>query len=208
VLLQVGISNAVLADESKEPCEIFLQSRLRSYKQECSSSFNKADKSTLYAIGRAYDLGFGEAKFKNEIVIWLGKRDAQSAAIWFERAARLGDDGSAFVLAQMYRFGTEGFSKNYEKMIYWYQEAVKLKNARAASELASIYGKGFGSITPLQNDYFQYYWTLVSDAMDGKPDIKWNEELEANLPFQKIIEIQNQVENCLRSEFRKCDPRQ
>lgn len=192
--------------QQKHPCAIFLETKLRINEKLCEEKYKTADKNILYSIADTYDFGFANAKYEGNILTHLGERDTKTAIIWYERAAEIGDDGSAYALGNIYLNGFNGVTRNYEKSIYWFRKAVSLKNPTAAISLASIYGRGLKSIPHLQNDYLLYFWTLVGDAIDKKPDAQHNKNIEARLTYKDIIEFQNKVDFCVKSNFKNCNP--
>ena len=205
VALVIAFQSAAFSQQI-HPCDVFNDSWLKLNAELCEKNYQSADKYTLYAIGRKYEDGFANAKYSGNVLVKMGVSDTLKAIIWYERAADIGDDGSAYVLGNIYFFGQGNVTKNYEKSIYWFKRAVSLKNPTASTELASIYGRGFKSIPQLQNDYLHYYWTLVGDAIDKKPDFKFNKSIEDKLSYKQIIDVQNKVEICVKSDFKNCNP--
>jgi hypothetical protein len=192
--------------QQKHSCDMLNESRLRINSKLCEQNYKTADKNALFNIGYLFQTGLNNAEYEGDKLIKLGEKDTETAILWYQRATELGDDGSPYIIANLYLNGYDGITRNYEKSIYWFRVAVSLKNPSAANELARIYGKGFGSIPQLQNDYLQYYWVLVSDAIDKKPDYQWNKQIEARLAYKDIIEVQNKVEFCVKSNFKNCNP--
>jgi len=207
-ILAVGFSFFQMQSiaQQKHPCDMLNESRLRLNSKLCEENYKTANKSTLYTIGSLYQTGLKNAIFEGDILVKLNEKDTETAILWYQRATELGDAGSPYVIANLYLNGYDGITRNYEKSIYWFRVALSLKNPSAASSLASIYGKGLGSVPQLQNDYLQYYWTLVGDAIDKKPDAQHNKNIEARLTYKDIIEVQNKVEFCVKSNFKSCNP--
>lgn len=89
------------------------------------------DRTSMYELGRMYELGVGT------------ERNQQEAISWYEQAAAKGNGRAAFKLGKTYYEGKH-VPKDFAKAHKWFLKAVDNGNAEARTYLATMYREGQG----------------------------------------------------------------
>ncbi|MGB9203860.1 MAG: tetratricopeptide repeat protein, partial [Terriglobales bacterium] len=85
-------------------------------------------------------------------------RRADQAAIWYRKAAELGNEKAQNSLAVLYWVG-DGVEKDKTEAVRWYRKAARQGNTNAMFNLGAAYYNGEGVST---NDALAYAWFLLS----------------------------------------------
>ncbi len=100
------------------------------------------------------------------------KKDFKEAAIWFEKAANLGDLKSMTNLAYLYTYG-DGVKKNFETAFSWYEKSASLGNIDAQINISFLYISGQGVKKDMKKAAF---WAKkVKDTGDERIDQIWEQ---------------------------------
>ena len=65
-------------------------------------------------------------------------QDEETAVMWYQKAANLGNEKAMFALAEIYRAG-KVVPKDIEKAVFWYKKAAEIGCADAMATLGDIY---------------------------------------------------------------------
>jgi len=109
--------------------------------------------SSLNNLGTLYYYGLGVSK------------DKDKAIELYKKAAKGGDMYCQFYLADNYHFGRDGFSEDYGKAYYWYQQASNQGHAKAARRIGYMYENGNG----FKPNYEKaFYWHKLAAKRGNK----------------------------------------
>lgn len=114
------------------------------------------DPEITYQVAHLYDFGFGEVANKETV-----------SAMWFRKAAELGQPDAQNILGSFYSNGERGFTLDSRKSMKWYELAAKQGNVDALVNLGAIYY--LGTRVPL--DYaraFELFERATKKADDAR----------------------------------------
>lgn len=119
---------------------------------QCQLGYMYSGNGLGYDYDKATDL-FAKAALQGDVTsMWnLGKHFGNGhgvpkrpdlAEAWFLEAATRGYSEDKYSMGFKYQYGMFGLPKDVERMLYWYVEAARLKNANALRALATLYANG------------------------------------------------------------------
>jgi len=125
-----------------------------------------------------------------------------AAAAWYRKAADQGSLTAQLRLAELYRDGGKGFTRDMAQAAEWYRKAAEQGDVGAQATLATLYSIGQG----VQQSYVEaYYWLDLAASVKGPRQEQYaqnRQAMGAHITTDELDAIQDRVAKWLAAHPR------
>jgi TPR repeat protein len=129
------------------------------------------------------------------------RKDYATAFPKFLSSAQQGNAAARALVGLMYHEGL-GVAQSDLAAVRWYQVAAQQGHHRAQHNLARMYGLGQG----VAQDYVRaHMWFNIAATAGDKDSVKNRDIAASKMTPQQIEQAQRMAQECMASNFKKCD---